>query len=132
GKNGLPTKRCKIVFLDEVSGVQLSDVWDDISYVAGRAKESEDYPTQKPQKLLERIISTSSCDGDLVLDCFMGSGTTAAVAQRLGRRWIGCDINKGAIHTTAKRLQTLMQEQAAEASKQQGSLLAEDGVAPAP
>ena len=63
GRNGLPIKRCKIVFLDEVPGVQLSDVWDDIPYVAGRAKESEEYPTQKPRRLLERIISSSSNEG---------------------------------------------------------------------
>jgi hypothetical protein len=61
--------------------------------------------------LIERIIRASSNPGDLVLDCFIGSGTTAAVAQRLGRRWIGCDINKGAIQTTAKRLMGIMREQ---------------------
>jgi len=71
------------------------------------------YPTLKPEKVLERIIRASSSPGDLVLDCFIGSGTTAAVAQKLGRRWIGCDINKGAIQTTAKRLQTIIQEQIA-------------------
>jgi len=73
--------------------------------------EREDYPTQKPKELLRRIIEASSNLGDLVLDCFIGSGTTAAVAQKLGRRWIGCDINKGAIQTTSKRLQTIILEQ---------------------
>lgn len=53
----------------------------------------------------------ATAPGDLVLDCFIGSGTTAAVAQKLGRRWIGCDINKGAIQTTSKRLQSIIQEQ---------------------
>jgi SAM-dependent methyltransferase len=63
--------------------------------------------------LLETHRSAASTNsGDLVLDCFIGSGTTAAVAQKLGRRWIGCDINKGAIQTTAKRLQGVMREQA--------------------
>lgn len=62
------------------------------------------YPTQKPEALLERIIKASSNDGDLVLDCFCGSGTTAAVAEKLGRRWITCDLGRFAIHTTRKRL----------------------------
>jgi len=73
--------------------------------------EREDYPTQKPEDLVERMIAASSNPGDLVLDAFIGSGTTAAVAQKLGRRWIGCDINKGAIQTTSKRLQTVITEQ---------------------
>ena len=65
----------------------------------------DEYPTQKPEALLTSRDSASASDpGDLVLDCFIGSGTTAAVAQKLGRRWIACDINKGAIQTTAKRL----------------------------
>lgn len=62
------------------------------------------YPTQKPEALLERIIKASSNEGDLVLDCFVGSGTTAAVAEKLGRRWIGVDIGRFAIQTTRKRL----------------------------
>ncbi|MDP2784795.1 MAG: site-specific DNA-methyltransferase [Sulfurimicrobium sp.] len=124
GKNGKPIKRCKIVFMDELPGVQLSDVWDDISYIAGRAQEAENYPTQKPKKLLERIIHSSSNPDDLILDCFVGSGTTVAVAQAMGRRWIGCDINKGAIQTTAKRLQGVMREQAAALQNaRQGELL---------
>ncbi|WAR44602.1 site-specific DNA-methyltransferase [Methylomonas rapida] len=130
GKNGKPIKRCKIVFMDELPGVQLSDVWDDISYIAGRAQEAENYPTQKPKKLLERIVFSSSNPGDLVLDCFVGSGTTVAVSQALGRRWIGCDINKGAIQTTAKRLQTLMQAQ--QAANRQGQLFSDDNSVPQP
>lgn len=62
------------------------------------------YPTQKPEALLERIIKASSNPGDLVFDCFMGSGTTQAVAMKLGRRFLGADINLGAIQTTTKRL----------------------------
>lgn len=104
GKNGKPIKRCRIMFLDELPGVPLSDVWTDISYVAGGSKESRNYPTQKPEPLLERIIKTSTNSGQLVFDCFMGSGTTQAVAMKLGRRFIGADINLGAIQTTAKRL----------------------------
>ena len=134
GRNGLPIKRCRIVFMDELPGVQLSDVWDDISYIAGRAKEAENYPTQKPRKLLERIIHSSSKPGDLVLDCFIGSGTTADVAQSMGRHWIGCDINKGAIQTTAKRLQTVMQTQrdVLEVASKQGRLVAEESAVPTP
>jgi hypothetical protein len=92
-----------------------------------------DYPTQKPEPLLERIIAASTNPGDLVLDCFIGSGTTAAGAQKLGRRWIGCDINKGAIQTTAKRLQGVMREQAQSlASATQGELVAKDDAPPEP
>jgi len=112
GKNGFPVKRCRIVFLDELPGVQLSDHWSDISYIAGRAKEAVGYPTQKPGALLERILRSSTNPGDLVLDCFAGSGTTAVAAQKLGRRWLCGDINKGAIQTAAKRLQQLLNEQA--------------------
>lgn len=133
GKDGKPIRRCRIIFLDELPGVQLSDNWDDVSYIAGRAKEAENYPTQKPEKLLERIVSVSTNTGDLVLDCFVGSGTTVAVAQKLGRRWIGCDINKGAIQTTAKRLQALMQEQAAAlADNKQAKLVEDENAAPVP
>ena len=62
------------------------------------------YPTQKPEKILERIIKASSNEGDLILDCFAGSGTTAAVAEKLGRRWITADLGRFAVHTTRKRL----------------------------
>ncbi len=68
------------------------------------SNEYINYPTQKPEALLERIIKASSNEGDLVLDCFCGSGTTAAVAEKLNRRWITCDLGRFAIHTTRKRL----------------------------
>jgi len=110
GRNGFPIKRCRIMFLDEMPGVPLGDNWTDISYVAGGAGESHAYPTQKPEKLLERILLTSSNLGSLVLDCFMGSGTTQAVAMKLGRRFIGADINLGAIQTTTKRLNSIITE----------------------
>jgi DNA modification methylase len=74
-------------------------------------KEDTGFQTQKPEALLERIINACSREGDLVLDCFMGSGTTAAVAQKLHRRWIGVDINKGAIQLTSNRLQRTILEQ---------------------
>lgn len=92
-------------YLDESKGVPLQDWWDDISMLRGiSGNERLGYPTQKPEPLLERIIKASSNPGDLVLDCFLGSGTTAAVAEKLGRRWIGCDLGRFAIHTTRKRL----------------------------
>lgn len=90
-------------------GIGEYDVWN-IGINAAQIQHIG-YPTLKPEALLERIIRASSNSGDLVLDCFVGSGTTAAVAQKLGRRWIGCDINRGAIQTTAKRLQQIMCEQ---------------------
>ena len=104
GEDGNPIKRCRIMFLDEMSGVPLSDIWTDIKYLAGGAKESLDYPTQKPEALLERIVKASSNEGDLVADFFCGSGTTAAVAEKLGRKWIASDLGKFAIHTTRKRM----------------------------
>ncbi len=96
-------------YLDESSGVPAQTIWTDISLLRGMTKRSADseqvnYPTQKPEALLERIIKASSNDGDLVLDCFCGSGTTAAVAEKLNRRWITCDLGRFAIHTARKRL----------------------------
>ena len=81
------------------------DFWNDIP-AGGQISRNElsGYPTQKPEKLLERIIKASSNPGDIVFDCFMGSGTTQAVAMKLGRRFLGADINLGAIQTTTKRL----------------------------
>ncbi len=79
------------------------DVWN-ISIINPFAKERLDYPTQKPEKLLEDVIKAASNPNDIVFDCFMGSGTTQAVAMKLGRRFIGADINLGAVQTTTKRL----------------------------
>lgn len=86
-----------------------SDTWY-IATINAMAKEKENYPTQKPEKLLERILQASSNPGDIVFDCFMGSGTTQAVAMKLGRRFIGADINLGAIQTTTKRLLSIASE----------------------
>ena len=80
-----------------------SDTWY-IATINAMAKEKENYPTQKPEELLSKIILASSNPGDIVFDCFMGSGTTQTVAMKLGRRFIGADINLGAIQTTTKRL----------------------------
>ncbi|MDP3911460.1 MAG: site-specific DNA-methyltransferase [Gemmatimonadales bacterium] len=89
----------------------LDNVWPIPLIPPADVRQKTDYPTQKPEALLDLIARLYSNPGDLILDCFIGSGTTAAVAQRLGRRWIGCDINKGSIQTTAKRLQTIITEQ---------------------
>jgi DNA modification methylase len=97
-------KKRLIRYLDEEKGESLGDIWTDIAEVNSMAEERTSYPTQKPEALLERIIKASSNEGDLVLDCFCGSGTTAAVAEKLGRRWIACDLSRFAIHTTRKRL----------------------------
>ena len=71
------------------------------------SKERVEYPTQKPEQLLERVVLSSSNEGEIVLDCFAGSGTTAAVAEKLHRRWIVMDCGKLAIYTTQKRLFSL-------------------------
>lgn len=94
-------------YLDEQEGEPIGSVWDDIKRVNMMADERIDYPTQKPEALVERIIRASSNDGDIVLDCFAGSGTTAAAAEKLGRRWIAMDCGKLAIYTTQKRLFSL-------------------------
>ena len=93
-------------YLNEMPGVSLQDLWADIPNVQSGARSTEriGYPTQKPEALLERILKASSNEGDLVADFFSGSGTTAAVAEKLGRKWIATDLGKFAIHTTRKRL----------------------------
>jgi len=85
------------------------DVWN-INYINSQAKERTDYPTQKPEALLDRIIRASSNENDIILDAFAGSGTTLAVAEKLGRRWIGIDCGKLAIYTMQKRLLNLKSE----------------------
>jgi len=97
-------RRVKKSYLDENNGNPVSDWWDDIVPLNPVASERTDYPTQKPEQLLERIVEAATNRGDLVFDCFMGSGTTQSVAMKLGRRFIGADINLGAIQTTTKRL----------------------------
>lgn len=89
-------------YLDEQPGKPVNTIWDDISGQLGL--QSQEYPTQKPEKLLERIIKTSSNEGDLIADFFLGSGTSIAVAEKLGRKWIGSDLGKFSIHTTRKRM----------------------------
>jgi len=101
GEDGMPQKKS---FL---KGATIGSVWDDISPINSQAEERLNYPTQKPEELLERLIYSSSNENDIVLDCFAGSGTTAAVAEKLGRRWIAMDCGKLAICTLQKRLFSL-------------------------
>lgn len=100
-KSGMPRfKR----YLDEMSGTPLTDMWTDIFPINSQAQERLHYPTQKPLALLERIVSASSNEGDLVLDPFCGCGTTVHAAQKLNRRWIGIDVTHLAIHLIQRRL----------------------------
>jgi DNA modification methylase len=95
----------QIMYLDESKGRPVDNVWTDISKIAPMSKERLGYPTQKPELLLERIIRTSSAEGDVILDAYCGCGTTVAVAQRLGRQWIGIDITYQSIALILKRLE---------------------------
>lgn len=121
-------------YIDKLEGLAISDVWQDeakdfssddtfefdtwnIPYENNMSKNRTDYPTQKPEALLERIIKASSNPDSIVLDCFAGSGTTMSVSQKLGRRWIGCDINRGAIQVSLKRLAQVITEQRIERKK---------------
>ncbi|MBE0524289.1 MAG: site-specific DNA-methyltransferase [Methanosarcinales archaeon] len=91
-------------YLDESKGTPIEDIWTDIFPINSQALESLGYPTQKPESLLERIFYASSNEGDLVADLFCGSGTTAAVSEKLGRRWITSDLSKTAIQVARSRL----------------------------
>lgn len=107
-------------YLDESPGTPAATVWNDIQQIYADPRAYKDnvfteasfgFKTAKPEALIERIMKHSSNENDLILDCFIGSGTTAAVAQKLGRRWIGADINKGAIQLTAKRLKMVIEDE---------------------
>jgi len=91
------------VFLDEYKGQPIENLWSDIFVINPMAQERVGYDTQKPEALLSRIIESNSNEGDLVLDCFCGSGTTAATAEKLNRKWITCDLGRFSIHTARKR-----------------------------
>jgi DNA modification methylase len=99
--NGNPVQN---LWTDDMEELPIENLWMDFMAISSQASERLDYPTQKPEQLLERIISSATNPEDLVFDCFMGSGTTQAVAMKLGRRFIGADINLGSIQTTTKRL----------------------------
>jgi len=88
----------------------LSDVWLDINHIQQKDPQRTGYATQKPEALLERLINASSNEGDIVADFFCGSGTTLAVAEKLGRKWIGSDLGRFAIHTSRKRLIQVQRE----------------------
>jgi len=100
-KNGVP--RLKRYF-SETKGAPLQEIWNDIPILLSNHGEHLGYSTQKPEALLERIINASSSENDIIADFFCGSGTTLAVAERFGRKWIGSDLGKFAIHTTRKRM----------------------------
>jgi site-specific DNA-methyltransferase (adenine-specific)/adenine-specific DNA-methyltransferase len=97
-------------YVDDVPGVPPSDMWTDIFPVNSQAAERMDYPTQKPETLLSRIITTSSNTGDIVLDAFAGSGTVCSVAEKLGRRWVAIDCGKLSIYTVQKRMLNLRKD----------------------
>lgn len=92
--------RCRVRYLDENKGLLLQDLWTEV----GRVKGGSDYPTQKPERLLDRIVKIGSPKGALVCDFFAGSGTTLVAAENAERRWIGCDLSRWAVHVTRKRL----------------------------
>ncbi len=97
-------------FLRDAKGTPVIDLWDDINRISPTSSERLGYDTQKPEALLSRILEASSNPGDLVADFFVGSGTTAAVAEKLGRKWIATDLGKFAIHTTRKRMIQVQRE----------------------
>ena len=97
-------------YVDEYEGRKINNLWNDIKLLSSNSKEHVGYPTQKPEHLLERIIRQSSNENDLIADFFCGSGTTLVVAEKLNRRWIGCDLGKFAIHTSRKRLIQVQRE----------------------
>jgi adenine-specific DNA-methyltransferase len=105
--NGTPRYK---QYLDEMEGVPAQDIWTNIYAVNSQAKERINYPTQKPEALVERIIKTSTNPGDLVADFFVGSGTTASVAEKLGRKWICSDLGRFGVHTTRKRMINVQRE----------------------
>ena len=108
GKIYIPEDKSKRIqrkiYEDEIEGKLVQTLWDDIPPVSPTAGERLNYPTQKPEALIERIIKMASNEDDVIADFFCGSGTALAVAEKLNRKWIGCDLGKFAIHTTRKRL----------------------------
>lgn len=106
-KDGTPRLDGLKTYLEDLEGKPVNTIWNDLNRVGNTSGERTDYPTQKPEQLIERIIRASSRENDIVLDAFSGSGTTPAVAEKLGRRWIAMDCGKLAIYTTQKRLFSL-------------------------
>jgi len=104
---GRPNRR---IFLDEYKGQPIENLWTDIYTINPMASERLGYPTQKPESLLRRIIESTTNEGDVVADFFAGSGTTAAVAEKLNRKWVISDIGRFAINTSRKRLINVQRE----------------------
>jgi adenine-specific DNA-methyltransferase len=102
--NGFPRRRAEHPFVPEDREITVGDVWTDIDRINQAAKERLGYDTQKPEALIERVLASAAPDHALVGDFFCGSGTTLAVAEKLGFRWVGCDLGRFAIHTSRKRL----------------------------
>jgi len=100
----------RVIYLDDLEGDIIESVWGDIYPVNPMAKERIGYPTQKPETLLERIIKSSSNEGDVVADFFCGGGTTPTVAQKLNRKWIACDQSRVAVAITQGRLESLYEK----------------------
>lgn len=98
------------LWFDDMEELPVENLWMDFKAISSQSRERLDYPTQKPEALLERIIKSASNPDDIVFDCFMGSGTTQAVAMKLGRKFIGADINLGSIQTTTRRLVNIAKE----------------------
>lgn len=117
--SGVPSYR---KYLDESKGIRIGTIWLDAKQLPN--SENTNYPTQKPESILEKIITIGSNPNDIIFDCFMGSGTTQAVAMKLGRRFIGADINLGAVQITTKRLLGIATE--LEQQQQQGKLPTDD------
>jgi adenine-specific DNA-methyltransferase len=105
--NGVPRYK---QFAEDIEGKQVQNLWADFMAISSQANELLDYPTQKPEALIERILKASSNEGDLIADFFCGSGTTLAVAEKLGRKWIGADLGRFAMHTSRKRLIQVQRE----------------------
>lgn len=105
-----PTKGGKIyrkIYLDEYQGQPVQNLWTDIHVINPMSNERIDYPTQKPETLAQRILELCTSPNDIIMDFFGGSGTTAAVSEKLGRKWITCDIGKYSFYTQQKRLLTI-------------------------
>lgn len=94
-------------YVGELEGIVMDDVWTDVYAINPMAGEKLHYPTQKPEELISRLMLSTTVEGDIILDAFAGSGTTLAVAEKLGRRWIGIDCGKLAIYTIQKRMLNL-------------------------
>jgi site-specific DNA-methyltransferase (adenine-specific) len=104
-KNGVPRYK---QFLEDIEGITVQDTWTDFYSLSSHDKQRLGYPTQKPEALLERIIKASSNEGDVILDCYCGCGTTIAVAERLNRKWIGIDDSQTAHNCLNIRLKNII------------------------